>query len=168
LLVMPGADTGFSFVYVDDAAEGHVLAAEKGRVGQSYILGGDVMTAGDAMQVVARLAGVPAPLLLLGSDLFTLFRPLVKRLESLVLLPSPLGSEVLSTMGCTWWVTSAKAEQELGYTHRSIEEGMAEAVTWEVAQLHGQPTVSQATKLLAMTTALILSAILLRGRRKAT
>ena len=167
--LMPGADTGFSFVYVDDVARGHVLAAEKGQAGQSYVLGGDVMTVGDAMQVIARLAGVPAPLLLLDSRLIAPLRPLVTWLERFVPLPSVVSSEMLNTLGSTWWVTSAKAERELGYTHRPIEEGMAETVTWEVAQLRGQPAVLHASTLLTLAAVtLLLGLRLLRGRRQHT
>jgi len=165
---MPSADTGFSFVYVDDVAEGHVLAAEKGQVGQSYALGGDIMTVGDAMQAVARLAGVPAPLLLLDSRLLVPLRPLVTWLERFVPLPSLFSSEMLNTLGSTWWVTSAKAERELGYTHRPIEEGMAETVTWEVAQHRGQPAVLQSRTLALTMATLVLGLLLLRGRRKHT
>ena len=39
LLVFPDRDTTFTFVYVDDVAEGHILAAEKGRMGESYAMG---------------------------------------------------------------------------------------------------------------------------------
>jgi dihydroflavonol-4-reductase len=167
--LMPGADTGFSFVYVDDVAKGHVLAAEKGQAGQSYTLGGDVMTVGDAMQVVARLAGVPAPLLLLDSRLIVPLKPLVTWLERLVPLPSIFSSEMLNTLGSTWWVTSAKAERELGYTHRPIEEGMAETVTWEVAQLRSQPAVLPTRILFALAAVtLLLGLRLLRGRRQHT
>lgn len=167
LLIMPGADTGFSFVHVDDVAEGHVLAAEKGQVGQSYILGGDVMTAGDLLQLTARMAGLPAPLLLLNSSLVAPLRPLTEWLEGFAALPPLLSSETLRSMGRTWWVNSAKAEQELGYTHRVIEEGMAETVLWEVAQLRDQPAVIQTKRVLALgAVALFLGLALLRRRRR--
>jgi nucleoside-diphosphate-sugar epimerase len=167
LPIMPGADTGFSLVYVDDVAEGHVLAAEKGKIGQSYILGGDILTAGDAFQVTARLAGVPAPLLLLGSNWITPLKPLARWVERFVTLPPLLSAEVMHSLGCTWWFTSAKAERELGYTHRSIEEGMAETVLWEAAQLRGQPAIVKPQTLLGLAAVgIFLGLILLRRRRK--
>ena len=169
LPVMPGADTGFSFVHVEDVAEGHILAAEKGQAGQSYILGGDVMTAGDALQVIARLSGVPAPLLLLDSKLVAPLGPVANWIEGFVPLPPMLSSEMLQSLGRTWWVTPAKAQRELGYTHRSIEEGMAETVLWEAAQLRGQPAIVQPKTLLALAAiAFSLGVVLLRGRRKHT
>jgi nucleoside-diphosphate-sugar epimerase len=167
LLVLPAADTGFSFVYVDDVAQGHVLAAEKGQVGESYILGGDVMTVGDALGAVARLAGVPAPLLLLDSNWTTPLRPVASWLERYIPLPSLLSSDVLGLMGRTWWVSSGKAQRDLGYTHRQIEEGMAETVIWEAAQLRSQPSLVDTKTLLALMAGVgALGALLLRGRRK--
>ena len=165
--IVPGADTGFTFVHVDDVARGHVLAAEKGRIGASYILAGDVMTVGDALQVIARLAGVPAPLLLLDSRLFVPFRSLVNRIERSVSLSPMISSERLHSMGCTSWVTSAKAERELGYTHRSVEEGMAETVLWEVTQLQGQPAVVQNKGLLTLIAATLTLGVILLWRRRA-
>lgn len=169
LPVLPGADTGWCFVHVDDVAEGHILAAEKGEIGQSYALGGEVMTLGSALQVIARLAGVPAPLLFLDSGLLTPLNPLVSRLERFVTLPWLFSSEMLHLMGRTGWVTSAKAERELGYSRRSIEEGMAETVVWEAAQLQDQSAAVKTKAILALAAAaLALGAILLRGRRKST
>ena len=167
LPIVVGADTGFSLVHVDDVAEGHVLAAEKGRVGQSYLLGGDDLTAGEVLQLTARLAGLPAPLLLLDSGLVSRLRPLLDGVERFAPLPSLFSPETLRSMGCTWWVFSTKAEQELGYTHRAIEEGMAETVLWEKAQLGDQTPAVQTKPLLALTVvALVLGLILLRQRCK--
>jgi dihydroflavonol-4-reductase len=166
---MPGADTGHSFVHVDDVAKGHLLAAEKGQIGQSYILGGDVMTFGDVLQVIARLAGVPAPFFLLNSKLVTPMTPLTEWLESYLALPTLLSSEMMRSLGRTWWFTSEKAERELGYTHRAIEEGMAETVIWEAAQLQSQPTFVRPAAVLALTlAAFALGVILLRGRHRNT
>lgn len=169
LPVMPAADTGFSLVHVDDVARGHVLAAEEGRIGESYILGGEIMTAGDAFQVVARMAGVPAPLLLLDSGVLTPLRPIANWLEKLVSLPALLSSESLSTLGSTWLAESNKAERELGYTYRSLEEGMAETITWEAAQLHQQATLIplhyQAAALAATLAALLILGIRFLRRR---
>jgi dihydroflavonol-4-reductase len=54
-------DAGFCAVDVDDVAEGHVLAAEKGRVGERYILGNHNVSVRDFYTLVAEIAGVPAP-----------------------------------------------------------------------------------------------------------
>jgi dihydroflavonol-4-reductase len=167
LLVIPGANTGLSFVHVDDVAEGHVLAAEKGQIGHSYILGGDVMTIGNAAQVIARLAGVPAPLLLFDAHWVARLRPLLNRAERFIALPPLISSEMVQTLGHTWWVTSNKAKRDLGYTFRSLEEGMAETVLWEAAQLQRQPVIVQPKTLLVLSiVAFMFGAILSQYRRK--
>jgi nucleoside-diphosphate-sugar epimerase len=168
LPLLPGADIGLSFVHVDDVAQGHVLAAERGQIGQSYILGGDAMTIGDAVQIVTRLAGVPAPLLFLNSNLAMPLQPLMRWLERFAPLPPLLSAEMARWLGTTWLVSSDKAEHELGYTHRSFEEGMAETVAWEATQLHGKLAFApgRTTKvLLALTAAASVSGLilLLRG-----
>jgi dihydroflavonol-4-reductase len=167
LVVVPGADTGLSFTYVDDIAAGHVLAAEKGTAGQSYILGGDVMTIGDAFDITARLAGVSPPLLLLGSKWLRPVGTLVNWLERFLTLPLPLNRAAWSALGQTWWGTSAKAEQELGYTHRTIEEGMADTVLWEARQIRGLPSPIPNRPLFVLVFAALLTGALLwrRGKR---
>jgi dihydroflavonol-4-reductase len=59
---LPGyVDAGFCAIDVDDVAEGHILAAEKGRVGERYILGNHNLTFGDFYALVGQIAGVPVP-----------------------------------------------------------------------------------------------------------
>jgi dihydroflavonol-4-reductase len=167
LLVVPGADTGLSLAYVDDVAAGHILAAEKGTPGQSYVLGGDVMTIGDAFDVTARLAGISPPLLLLGSKWLYPVGTLVNWLDRFLTLPLPLNQATLSALGQTWWGTSAKAEKELGYTHRTIEEGMADTVLWEARQIRRLPSPIPNRSLFALVIAVLLTGALLwrRGKR---
>jgi hypothetical protein len=127
------------------------------------------MTAGEAFRIVARLAGVPAPLLLLDAKVTAPLQPLTSWLEGFVTLPPLLSSEMTRTLGATYMFTSTKTERQLGYTHRSIEEGMAETVVWEAAQFHGQPAFvtprqQTATLLALFAVALLLGVILLRRR----
>jgi dihydroflavonol-4-reductase len=152
---------------VDDLARGHVLAAEKGQLGQSYILGGDLMTIGDAVQAVARLAGVRAPWLFFNAQWIAPLQPLADRLEQFFPLPGLFSAETLRTMGATWMGTSAKAERELGYTHRSFEDGMAETIGWELAQLYGQPVSAPSrTALLALAAVACIGLVILLRRRR--
>src|SRR5262249_22153353 len=59
---MPGyVDTGFNIVAVEDVAEGHWLAAERGRIGQRYILGGSNMTLKEFLHALAAVSGHPKP-----------------------------------------------------------------------------------------------------------
>ena len=54
-------DTGLNVVHVDDVAEGHLLAFERGVIGGRYILGGDNMTLADILTAVARKVKRPPP-----------------------------------------------------------------------------------------------------------
>jgi dihydroflavonol-4-reductase len=54
-------DTGLNFVPVEDAAAGHLLAADRGRVGERYILGGENLTLKQALEILSQVSGRPAP-----------------------------------------------------------------------------------------------------------
>ena len=54
-------DTGVNIVHVDDVAAGHLLAFEKGRIGERYILGGDNMSLQQMLAVIAEFSGIRAP-----------------------------------------------------------------------------------------------------------
>ncbi|MEJ2169780.1 MAG: NAD-dependent epimerase/dehydratase family protein [Desulfobacterales bacterium] len=54
-------DTGMNVVDVDDVAAGHLLAADKGRIGRRYILGNENLTFQQLLQILADLTGLPAP-----------------------------------------------------------------------------------------------------------
>lgn len=54
-------DTGMNVVDVEDVARGHVLAAERGRIGERYILGGKNMTMGELLGILEKITGIPAP-----------------------------------------------------------------------------------------------------------
>ena len=61
-------DTGLNIVHVDDVAAGHLLAFEKGRVGERYVLGGENMTLGQILAEIARLCGRRPPTVSLPHD----------------------------------------------------------------------------------------------------
>ena len=54
-------DTGMNVVDVEDVARGHILAAENGRIGERYILGGKNMTMGELLALLSKVTGIPAP-----------------------------------------------------------------------------------------------------------
>jgi dihydroflavonol-4-reductase len=123
-------DTGLNFAHVDDIAEGHLMAFEHGRIGESYILGGENLSLRDFLAAIARRTGRPAPRI---------------NLPRLPLYPLALGSEALARLTgkeplltldglrmsrYRMYFTSAKAERELGYRSRPWEEGIADALSW--------------------------------------
>jgi nucleoside-diphosphate-sugar epimerase len=117
LPVMLGPDNAYSWTHVADAARGLRLAAEAGQPGETYILCGPAHTYREFFAANARAAGVSAPLLWLPSSLA---RTLARMLER----PLPHLAEQFRTLaGVTYLASSAKAQTELGWQARTLEEG---------------------------------------------
>lgn len=123
-------DTGLNFAHVDDIAEGHLLAFERGRIGERYILGGENLSLRELLGVVAGLTGRRAPRLKLPRG--PLY-PLAFGAETFARLT---GKEPLLTVDGLrmsryhMFFTSAKAERELGYRSRPAREGVIDALAW--------------------------------------
>jgi dihydroflavonol-4-reductase len=123
-------DSGLNLVHVDDVAAGHILAFEKGRIGERYILGGQDVMLGDMLAVIAHLAGRRAPTLRLPrGPLFPLAWLNEQRARMLGGDPF-LTRDSLRMAKYRMFYSSAKAAVELGYAPRPHEEALADAVTW--------------------------------------
>jgi dihydroflavonol-4-reductase len=124
-------DMGLNIVHVDDVAEGHLLALEKGRPGERYILGGEDMTLREILTEVANLTGRRPPKLRLPR---ALVMPVAALAEAWARLP--WGGEPLVTTDSVrmsrkhMWYSSAKAIRELGYSPRPAREAIHAAVEW--------------------------------------
>jgi dihydroflavonol-4-reductase len=98
-----------NFVDVRDVVVGHLLAAERGRPGERYILGGQNTTWPELIDRVATLSGVHQPVVVLPREVARL-----ARIRDALGLPGPLSAEAYELMAQDWRVSSAKAERELG------------------------------------------------------
>ena len=121
-------DAGFTFCHVDDVAAGIVLALDRGRVGESYVLAGHKGTLGELVETAARLAGRRAPRLTLPPVLLKLSAPFGPLVGPLLGFPPNLRELIASTDGVTYWASDAKARSELGFEPRPFEDGLAETV----------------------------------------
>jgi nucleoside-diphosphate-sugar epimerase len=130
LPVLPDRDTTLTFVYVDDIAEGHILAAEKGRVGESYVMGYQPLSFGQLMDRLAQVSGLPKIRLKIPSALVRPFWPFMALIERLIPLPAILSSEAVRSVGRTWIVSCRKAQDELGWNPRPMEEGLKLTFDW--------------------------------------
>jgi nucleoside-diphosphate-sugar epimerase len=130
LWMLPGRETTFTYAYVDDVAHGHVLAAEKGRPGEAYIIAGTPIRADDFARMWAKVTGRRAPWLTVPSWLLRIWWPLVDLIERAIPLPQMYSAEALRAAGSTWIVSTAKAERELGYTFRPVEDGLRLTFAW--------------------------------------
>ncbi len=128
-------ETGLNIVHVDDVAEGHALAYERGVIGERYILGGEDMLLRDLFAAVSEAAGVRPPRI---------------RLSQSVLWPVALASEwasrgfgieprvtreMLAMSRKKMFFSSDKARAALGYAPRPAREAVVDAVAWFAA--HG-------------------------------
>lgn len=123
-------DTGLNFVHVDDVAAGHLLAFEKGRIGERYILGGENLTLQRLLATIAELAGRKAPKIKLPR---APLMPLAFAAEGLAHLTGKeplLTRDALRMSRYHMFFTSAKAERELGYRSRPWQEGVVDALSW--------------------------------------
>jgi dihydroflavonol-4-reductase len=123
-------DTGLNFAHVEDVALGHVLAAERGRIGERYILGGENLSLSEFLAAVTLLAGRRKPWLRLP---IAPLMPLAWFAESLAGITGKepfVTRDGLRMARKKMYFTSAKAASEFGYAPRPVREGLAEAIAW--------------------------------------
>ncbi len=124
-------DTGLNVVHVADVAAGHVLAFERGALGERYLLGGENLALREILGVIARRCGRRAPRLRLPHGLVL---PLAYAAEAWARLRrsgEPFATvDGLRMARKRMYFTSAKAEAELGYQSRPAEAALADAVDW--------------------------------------
>ena len=123
-------DTGLNLVHVDDVAHGHLLALDKGRIGENYILGGTDVALETMLGDIAFLSGRRAPTIKLPrAPLF----PLAWAAEALARITGKepfLTADALRMSRYRMFFSSQKAIQELGYAARPYNEGLKDALAW--------------------------------------
>lgn len=118
---------GVCWGHVEDIARGHVLAMEKGVPGESYMLAGPRATLGTGLRKAAEIAGTKGPVLL-PAGMVRVTAALMGALGAVVPLPPDYAAETLRASLATYYGSSAKAEQDLGWRARSLDEGMRDTV----------------------------------------
>jgi dihydroflavonol-4-reductase len=123
---------GLNIVDVDDVAAGHQLAMAKGRVGERYILGGENLDLHDLVQGVLPEATGLSPALSTVSPSRLMWSSRLLEASARLRGTAPMATaRMVRDQICRYvWVSSAKAERELGYTHRSALEALARGVRW--------------------------------------
>ena len=119
-------ETGFNWVHVDDVCQGILLAHDKGRVGEKYILGGQLGTMGDMIDAVAAASGRKAPRFRWPSPVIKAGIPFGRLIGPMLGLGPNLKELIAAGDGVTYWATHAKAQRELGYSPRDLETGVKE------------------------------------------
>jgi nucleoside-diphosphate-sugar epimerase len=122
--------------HVEDTARGHVLAMERGRVGESYIIAGPPATIAEALALAERITGVRAPRLRASPALLRLAASAVGVVERFLDVPEQYSAEYLRVAaGVTYLGSNAKARRELGFNPRPLEDGLRETLDYELTQM---------------------------------
>jgi dihydroflavonol-4-reductase len=122
-------ETGFNWVHVDDVADGILLAHDRGRAGERYVLGGQIGTMGDMIDAVAAASGRRAPRWRWPSPVIKAGIPFGRLIGPMLGLGPNLKELIAAGDGVTYWATHAKAERELGYRPRDLETGVRQTVS---------------------------------------
>ena len=120
----------WSYVHVDDVALGVVAALEKAPRGGRYVLAGDNVSLGDLYRTVEELSGVKMPRRWLPKGVAKTMGALMKAWSRLFGGTPKLTPDLVEVCHHDWSYSSATAERALGYTHRSVREGLRETLDW--------------------------------------
>ncbi|MGB2899852.1 MAG: hopanoid-associated sugar epimerase [Candidatus Acidiferrum sp.] len=131
---MPGyVETGLNFVGVEDCAAGHLLIAEKGKVGERYLLGGQNLTLKQMLDALSKITGLPAPKLKIPHGLAlgvayasTVFSRLLGREPGI----SVEGVKIARHM---MFVDCSRAQRDLGFKAGPVAAALERAVRWYAA-----------------------------------
>jgi nucleoside-diphosphate-sugar epimerase len=135
--------TAFSWGHIDDIADAHLLAMEKGRSGEKYIIAGPTHTLVEGMELAEKITGVRTPAIRATPGVMRVSAGLMGVLENVISVPETFASETLRvTAGVTYIGSNAKARRELGYNPRPLEQGLREWLPHEMKLLGMTPKAS--------------------------
>jgi dihydroflavonol-4-reductase len=128
---MPGyVETGLNFIAVEDCAAGHLLIAEKGKIGERYLLGSENLTLKQVLDTLAHLTGLPAPRLKIPHALAlgvayaeTAFSRLIGREPQIPVEGVKIAQHLM-------FVDCARAQRELGFQPEPVAAAFERAVRW--------------------------------------
>jgi farnesol dehydrogenase len=128
---VPGDGTQrWTYAYIDDVVEGHLLAAEKGEAGDRYILGGPVVSLDESFGALAAVTGLPAPRIHLPIGALVGFGWLGDLYAGVTGNAPAVTRGVVETYRRHWAYDSSKAERELGYRMKPLEQGLENVVNY--------------------------------------
>ena len=131
LPAMAFGSLGINFVHRDDVVQGVLLALDKGRAGEAYILGGEIGTMSQFVDALARITGRHAPRLQVPSIMLRLSAPLGPLVAPRLGFPPNLRELISASDNVTYWARHDKAVRELGYSPRGLEAGLRDTLAAE-------------------------------------
>jgi len=130
---------GFGCLDVRDFATGVLLAAERGRSGQRYLLSGDNVTTNQMLEEAAAIAGVKAPRFTPPTVLLRMLVGILEAVSAVRGKSAPLTREVLQVIGRYAWYDTSKARAELGWSSRPLKETLEDTIRWLRTPHSSQP-----------------------------
>ena len=124
-------ELGMNMAHVEDVAEGILLALDRGKLGESYVLGGEITTMRELIATVGRVADRKPPSRAMPTRVLKLLTPAGALVGKVMGQPPNLRELISSADGVTFWARQDKAVAELGYSPRGLEAGMRETLAAE-------------------------------------
>jgi dihydroflavonol-4-reductase len=121
--LLPFPELGICLSHVEDIAAGILLALDRGRAGEAYVLSGPAVTVREAIAVAAELTGRKAPKRALPTPLMKALVPIGPLVGKAMGQPPNLRELISSADGVTFWASYDKAANELDYHPRGLEDG---------------------------------------------
>jgi len=132
--------TAYCWAHVEDTARGHLLAMEKGRAGETYIIAGPRHTLVEVFEVARQITGIRPPRIRVRPGVLRAMAGLVGLVERVVPVPEAYAAETLRVMaGATYLGDSSKAERELDFRARPLWDGLRETLQHEMRLLGMTP-----------------------------
>jgi nucleoside-diphosphate-sugar epimerase len=129
--LLPFPELGICLSHVEDIATGIILALDKGKAGETYVISGPVATVREAIGVVAEVTGRKAPKHALPTPVMKALIPVGPLVGKMMGQPPNLRELISSADGVTFWASHEKASRELGYEPRGLEQGLRETLEAE-------------------------------------
>ncbi len=128
LPLMPFPELGICMTHVEDIAGGILLGLDRGELGETYVISGPVTTMREAIETVAKVSGRKAPKRDLPTGLMKLMIPFGPVVGKVMGQPPNLRELITSGDNVTFWASYDKAQRELGYSPRGMEEGLRQTL----------------------------------------
>jgi dihydroflavonol-4-reductase len=132
-------DLGMNMVHVDDVADGVLLALDKGTIGESYVLGGQITTMRELIETLAKVTDRKAPKRAMPTPLLKALTPIGPVVGKVMGQPPNLSELISSADGVTFWAKHDKAIADLGYSPRGLEQGLRDTLAAENKLPAGAP-----------------------------
>lgn len=137
---LPGyVETGLNFVGAEECAAGHLQVAEKGRVGERYLLGGENLTLKQMLDVLAKITGLPAPAWKIPHSLALGVAYMSTAFSRLIGGEPQVPVEGVKIARHRMFVDCSRAQRELGFQPGSVAAALERAVRWYGANGYVKP-----------------------------